>query len=71
MDDTTLTLLTNRLLMAQGGLALLDKNLQNALTLCEKCVNVSSITDAQEQEQNLGHDSEQYELLLKKSSIGD
>jgi len=62
MDSTTLVLMTNRLLMAQGQVALLDKQIANVLTMLKECDKVSSITDAQEQEQVLAESWEVYSL---------
>ncbi len=44
------SLLTNRLLMAQGAIALLQKNLDEALTMSSLNDKVGSITDDKEQE---------------------
>ena len=45
------SLLVNRLLMAQGAIALIDKNLNEALTLARHCDIVSDITESGDQEQ--------------------
>jgi len=39
------SLLTNRLLMAQGAIALFEKNIAEALTLSRDCVKVSDIEE--------------------------
>ncbi len=57
------SLLINRISMAQGAIALLDKNLKEALTLAEKSDKVCSITDDQEQERQ--SDLFSYDELFK------
>ncbi len=44
------SLLTNRLLMAQGAIALLQKNVEEALTLAQGCVKVE-VNETGDQEQ--------------------
>jgi len=50
------SLLTNRLLMAQGAIALFEKNIKDALIIAAEYDKVGSITDDQEQELPLGYE---------------
>ncbi len=60
------SLLTNRLLMAQGAIALFEKNIKDALIIAREHDKVRSTTDDQEQE--LQSDLEDYGLLVGESS---
>jgi len=51
------SLLTNRLLMAQGAIALLVKNLDDALIISKEYDKVRSTTDDQEQEHPFGYEN--------------
>ncbi len=51
MKHTEFTLLIDRLLMAQGAIALLEKNLSQALTILQTNDRLRKEADDQEQEQ--------------------